>query len=573
MTPQQSPIEAYEERSTAEEVICFFAIVLALFCAVFRLTRGVDFTDEAYYAAVAYRFVLGDKPFVDQILVHQTAFLLFTPLVGLFHWVSGGTEGLVLFLRIMFLGFSTFVAAVVYRVLRFALHRNVALLASLFCIVIFGEWVTFCYNNLGSLFLLLGLILGFRATAMDCGWPSLAVMGLAGMSSGFSVVSYPPMALPVGVSLAIVVGYLASARMRMFSAFVVGSFLAAMPILIIAWSVGWTNLLSCGVASANVSTAVGQGGGIQKISCILGSLWSILFPNHLAQAGTLVVLGLSILSRRMHSLRIVLAAIVFLPLIGIHSQEWGASFRYLIRFSLWAPLLFLLLNDKSVLVCRLFWCVCLPSFIAALTTAWTSANGAVNAGVGLVSGAIVTMVMLALIVRDVLRSQRLLSRFGIMAVMISVLMTISSFQFRFVYGEGIPNDLTARVDVGPFWGLATTDAKAALSRSLVEDLARYSRRGRVLFYDCFPAGYLFSSMSPASNTTWEYDSTRSGIMTYLRDPNHHPVIVFEMKTHYTPAGTRNNLAYSLDDPLVAHIKSRCEPIYETPFYRVYCRKE
>jgi hypothetical protein len=141
MSSQQSPIKPLEERSIAERLIRFSAIALVMLCAGFRLTRGVDFTDEAYYTAVAYRFVLGDKPFVDQILVHQTAFLLVTPLVGLFHWVSGGTEGLVLFLRIMFLGFSIFVAAVVYRVLRYGLHRNVELLASLFCIVIFGEWV------------------------------------------------------------------------------------------------------------------------------------------------------------------------------------------------------------------------------------------------------------------------------------------------------------------------------------------------------------------------------------------------------------------------------------------------
>ena len=72
-------------------------IATVISCAAFRLLRGVDFTDEGYYNAVAYRLVLGDKPFINQILVHQTAFLLFTPLVGMFHWVTGGTQGLVLF--------------------------------------------------------------------------------------------------------------------------------------------------------------------------------------------------------------------------------------------------------------------------------------------------------------------------------------------------------------------------------------------------------------------------------------------------------------------------------------------
>ena len=179
------------------------------------------------------------------------------------------------------------------------------------------------------------------------------------------------------------------------------------------------------------------------------------------------------------------------------------------------------------------------------------------------------MVMLVFIVGDVLDSHRLLSQFGMATVIISVLITTASFQFKFVYGEGIPNDLTTRVERGPFWGLATTDVKAALSRSLVEDLATYGRRGRVLFYDHFPAGYLFTSMRPASNTTWEYGSTRSGILRYLRDSSHHPVMVFEMKEHYAFSGIRSELDYSLDDPLVVHVKSRCEPVFENSFYRLY----
>ena len=572
MIPQQPPIKVLEERSIAEGLVCFFAIALALLCAGFRLTRGVDFTDEAYYAAVAYRFVLGDKPFVDQILVHQTAFLLFTPLVDLFHWVSGGTQGIVLFLRVMFLGFSISVAAVVCRVLRCALHRNIALLASLFCIVFFGEWVTFCYNNLGSLFLLVGLMLEFRATATDGARPSFAVMGLAGLSNGFAVVSYPPMALPVAVSLAVAIGYLASARARMFGAFAVGFILATMPIMVVALSVGWTKLLSCAVASANVSAEVGQGGGSQKILRILSGLWRICFPNQLVEASTIVLAGIVILYRR-SPLRIVLVAIVFLSLSDIRFGQWGASFRYLIRFCLWSPLLFLLLKEKSALMRRLFWCVCLPSFVAAFVTAWTSANGADNAGVGLVPAAIVTMVMLALIVGDVFGAHKVLSRFGMVAVILSVLLALSVFQFNFVYGEGRPKSLKARVEKGPYWGLATTDFKAALSRSLVEDLAKYGGSGRVLFYDFFPAGYLFTSMPPASNTTWEYNSTRSGIMGYLRDPCHRPATVFEMKALYGHTGTRNRLDYSADDPLVVYVKSQCELIYENQFYRVYARRE
>src|SRR4051794_36130681 len=118
MSSQKSPFAALDTGSHAERLLRFCIIAFVLFYAIIRLFRGVDFTDEAYYTAVAFRFALGDQPFVDQILVQQTAFLLFTPLVWLFHWLTGGTQGLVLFLRVMTLAFNISVAAVVYRVLR-----------------------------------------------------------------------------------------------------------------------------------------------------------------------------------------------------------------------------------------------------------------------------------------------------------------------------------------------------------------------------------------------------------------------------------------------------------------------
>jgi hypothetical protein len=98
-------------------------------------------------------------------------------------------------------------------------------------------------------------------------------MGLAGLSSGLSVVAYPTMLLPVAVSLVVAIGYLACARARLPGAFGVGFFLGTLPVLAAALSAGWTNLLACAAATARVSAEVGQGGGIQKVLSILSDLW------------------------------------------------------------------------------------------------------------------------------------------------------------------------------------------------------------------------------------------------------------------------------------------------------------
>src|SRR5271154_313747 len=58
-----------------------------------RLYYGVDFTDEAWYVAVPYRFVLGGRPYVDELSVPQTS-----AAVVLYPALAGRT-GLVLFVR------------------------------------------------------------------------------------------------------------------------------------------------------------------------------------------------------------------------------------------------------------------------------------------------------------------------------------------------------------------------------------------------------------------------------------------------------------------------------------------
>jgi hypothetical protein len=565
MSLEKSPSKALDKSALAERLLRFFVIALVIVCAGIRLFKGVDFEDEGYYAAVAYRFVLGDRPFVDQILAHQTAFLLFTPLVWLFHWLTGGTQGLVLFLRIMFLAFSISVSAVVYRVLRSIVDRNIALITSLFGIAFIGEWVTFCYNSLAALFLLVGLMLQFRAVSTASARLAPGMMGLAGLSSALSVVSYPTMLLPVGVSLLVALHFLQSARARMFAAFAIGFFLGTVPVLAVAFSVGWTNVFSCAAATGRVWQATGG----DRLRWLLENTWDSWFPNKWVEAAVVIIAGLGILFRRSPSFLLVLGAIVPLSLIDVHTETWGAGFRYLIKFCFWSPVLFLLLKEKFPFLTRLFWCVCVPSLVAGFTTAWTSANGVSNAGVGLVPAALVTTMMLGLALKTAFEARSSQPGLAVIAGMASVLLVLISFSWLFVYGEGIPAGLTARIEKGPYRGLATRPAKALLCQSLSSDLARCGGSGRILFYDLFPGGYLFTSRRPASNTTWEDRATRPFIMPDIGDLGRQPGTVFEMKCVFNHRGSVVPRKYLVDDPLAGFVHARYDLLFENEYYRVY----
>src|SRR5260221_6432581 len=94
----------------------------------------------------------------------------------------------------------------------------------------------------------------------------------------------------------------------------------------------------------------------------------------------------------------------------------------------------------------------------------------------------------------------------------------------------------------------------------------------MLFHDVLPAGYLFGANRPSSNTTWEYGATRSGVRAYIKDPDHRPGTVFEMKAMYAHRGCIKFLDYSKDDPLPAYINSNYNLVCETAFYRVYTER-
>ena len=68
-------------------VSAFLAVALGLTWS--RLHRGADLVDEAYFVLVPWRWTLGDRPFVDEQNLSQSAGLLAYPFVKLFALVRG----------------------------------------------------------------------------------------------------------------------------------------------------------------------------------------------------------------------------------------------------------------------------------------------------------------------------------------------------------------------------------------------------------------------------------------------------------------------------------------------------
>lgn len=71
--------------------LTLYTVLFLIF--VVRAFFGVDWTDESYYAASAYRIVLGDPVFDGSWDIHQLAGILEAPLLWMYVKLTGGGYG------------------------------------------------------------------------------------------------------------------------------------------------------------------------------------------------------------------------------------------------------------------------------------------------------------------------------------------------------------------------------------------------------------------------------------------------------------------------------------------------
>lgn len=92
-----------QNRCTRMDVaaLVLFAALWAYFIVMVRY--GVSYVDEGFYLATAERFVNGARPLVDEWQVSQLAHLFLCLPYLLFVKVTGGTAGIILFMRYLFL--------------------------------------------------------------------------------------------------------------------------------------------------------------------------------------------------------------------------------------------------------------------------------------------------------------------------------------------------------------------------------------------------------------------------------------------------------------------------------------
>lgn len=474
----------------ASAVALVFGVSLVLALA-HRFRFGAELTDETFSIALPYRFVLGDRPFIDEVSTAQSAGLVVFPFIWLYVKLKGSATGLVLFARGLHLLFKAVAAVSVYAVARKWLTSKSAQIAVSFVPFAFvpHSIPNVGYNALGATFLVVGGFLSAAAIAEET--PDLKLLVGSGFGYALAALAYPPVvAAPV---LATVLVFACARKRRLAAA---GAMIAggAVALVLVAPA-----LVPAGISGIRESFQFGAElvpRPRSKLLQVLTDWWTGAKPLVIGTYAACIVLW-RLRSRAVTS--IVVPVIVFVmaawfgdlsntSLTALHTVTWAG---------LLAPALVMTAGLDSAFV-RGAILVFVPSIVAGLFTAYASSNQTTNGCIGLYPAAVLFCVA-AVRALDRAKAERIWTFAP--ALLFAGMLVWRTYQF--VYRDGPLEQLTTVVKSGPFRGIRTSAARAAMFAELEGIAKKYDRPdGHILIDYENPGAYLFSGMRPSTNTVW-----------------------------------------------------------------------
>lgn len=170
----------------------FLLLLTTILLAFWRLHYGVDLTDEVWFVGVAYRFAQGARPFIEELLYNQTLAFFTFPLIKIYLFFNRSSEGIILFTRYAYFGFTLLIGLFCFYVFRSFYDWRVSLLiSSIFVLYAPCNLYNFSHHTLGIGFLSLSLFSGFQFLLLK----KPLFLLLSGLLGVFASIAYPTLIL------------------------------------------------------------------------------------------------------------------------------------------------------------------------------------------------------------------------------------------------------------------------------------------------------------------------------------------------------------------------------------------
>jgi hypothetical protein len=501
-----------------DELFASIVLAVVLVASYRRLAYGADPTDEAFALAITQRFSLGDRPYIDEFNLRQTAGLLTAPIYWAYLKISGSsTNGIVYFMRLVYLAVQCLVGWSVFTFAVRRVPRSFALVAAAMPItfVPFGMPVA-NYNGLGAMLLTLGIFTALRALLDET---TRGAMILAGVCGGLGCIAYPPIAIPVtmiGAATLVLPDTSGGTRPRWRRTldFAIGIAIVGIPFMIVL-APGLPGLKNA-LEYEGMTTSARS---VDKLKGVIAAV-NRLSPASPSTLTTLGVAGL-IAGRAMALRKAVFAFIILFMAYYWSVILWDARAQVgqnilTLHLSLYLGLLagfFLVFVERGKVMHTLVLAGWLPSVVAGLMMAMSSDNGCMNGGLGLFAASVLAMVVAPMAIERKDAPLGPVQRLIAVGVMATLPLAAISVNAATTYNDGPITPNMPRVTIGPFRGLYGTPQRVARIEELTRELRTMVRPGDVMlsYYD-FPGAYLIVPSRPGLQTVWTDRRAKLGPM-------------------------------------------------------------
>lgn len=461
-------MKMYIDDRTRDAVgILVFALITALIG--WRLTKGVDLSDEAYYAIFLDDWLKGGIQTSTFLTLHQTAALIVYPFALLYAKIIGSTDGMFLFLRVLFLAGSAASAIVWILFLKCLGHRSYAWVGGILIVafVPFGLPAP-SYNTLGgqSLAIALGTF-GCAALASAGSRKQVGWLVTSACAWSAATVSYPSLIVPLAFLCAAGLLYRNRGFPRPYLYIAITIFA-----LCLAWSVTVLSLsFERLYESVIYLSAINDVGGVsRKMAFAIQTLRTHPFFAMLCAAAVLI----GLLRRRLgQSVTQVAAAAILAGLFLTTPSLYVRSHDVVTLAALMGLGLLSGLRPCATQTDRVIALVYATSIMAALTYCFTANNSVFNFCIGALPAAV-----LAIVGSPGDKSNLWTGAVQTLAAICGLLAT----SLFFLYGELPGQDTVARERLhdGFFAGLAVHPYDAELLRLTREHIAPITESGQTI---------------------------------------------------------------------------------------------
>lgn len=541
---------------TKQQVAVGSTFTIITIILIWRAFQGFDWTDESYYAASAFSIAKGDAMFKAIWSSTQLGAMLYTPIVAFFMTLTGGTEGIILFMRLAYVVVDMAIAIIFYLCVKHFAGRFWGALA---CIPVFTCIIpaTFSYNSVHLLSFFLACALLLRASEVDCTEKRALCLIVSGIACGTGFICYPTtlLSLPlfcIWIAVEPSLGRGAKRKAQNIAFFAVGCAicLIALAIFLSANSslnaviANWDHLRSPSsnthsetVYFLSVLPVMGYGlVAVFAFACIFaaasGKVSSVKTANVLKW---LAIAGAG-------------AILAFQCAGALYKVSASAvQFKVFLAMTSVGPILFFLNKCK--------WHRSIWIFFVGIAISMAVSRGTSNSASWYIYPCAISASGVLLYCSTMARE--LFGKAGwraIAGVSIATLLVASLCFLTYVYRDGRIPELTTKLDGGPADGLYTTPERAKQYYDTIDAIDQYMPKGgNVLFIQLLPFGYLSADARPAGPTPWAITYDYPYFQDYYdENPDKLPEAIYFPRAEYAQRNGENTIGSFFEKYLEEH---------------------